>query len=80
METRHQETVFEKVTAYVKDMLGVSRSDRTPDVLAKPEYSDAPLGLADVSDARSEPLEFATQGGAPLDPEDVQLIRHVERH
>ena len=40
METQHTETVVEKVTAYVKDMLGISPADQTPDVAAKPEYSD----------------------------------------
>ena len=38
METEHTETVVEKAVAYVKDMLGIAPSDKTPDVEAKPEY------------------------------------------
>ena len=39
METEHPETVVEKAVAYVKDMLGIAPSDKTPDVEAKPEYA-----------------------------------------
>jgi hypothetical protein len=39
METGHTETVVEKVTAYVKDVLGIHPDE--PDVVAKPEYSDS---------------------------------------
>jgi hypothetical protein len=40
METEHTETVVEKAVAYVKDFFGVPTGDRTPDVEAKPEYTD----------------------------------------
>ena len=40
METEHTETVVEKAVAYVKDFFGVPPGDRTPDVEAKPEYTD----------------------------------------
>jgi hypothetical protein len=39
METEHTETVIEKVTSYVKDILGI-HEDRRPDVEAKPEFTD----------------------------------------
>lgn len=77
METHRPDTVFERVTAYVKDILGVPQGDRPPDVVAKPEYTDAP---GDVGDAWSDQVQLAPQGGAPLDPEDAQLMRHVARH
>jgi hypothetical protein len=40
METDHTETVVDKAVAYVKDFFGVPPGDRTPDVEAKPEYTD----------------------------------------
>ena len=40
METEHTETVVDKAVAYVKDFFGVPPGDRTPDVEAKPEYTD----------------------------------------
>jgi hypothetical protein len=40
MEAEHTETVVEKVTHYVKEMLGIPEGDGAPDVEAKPAYSD----------------------------------------
>ena len=54
METQHPETVVEKVTHYVKDMLGIAPADETPEVVAKPEYSDIAPALH-FDDAAPEP-------------------------
>jgi hypothetical protein len=40
METQHTEGVVEKALAYVKDMFGIQPDDQTPEVEAKPEYTD----------------------------------------
>src|ERR1700683_709102 len=40
METDHTENVVDRAVAYVKDFFGVPPGDRTPDVEAKPEYTD----------------------------------------
>lgn len=40
METEHTETVVEKVTAYVKDMLGMPPADHAAEAIAKPDYDD----------------------------------------
>ena len=45
METAHTETIVEKVTAYVKDALGIAPAEETRDVVANPENSDALLPL-----------------------------------
>jgi hypothetical protein len=42
MGTGHAESVLTKAVAYVKDMLGIPPAEKEPDVVAKPEYSDAP--------------------------------------
>lgn len=73
METRHSEnvlteTVLDKLTGFVREIFGFPQID--------PPSDEA----TDVTDVWSDPLEFATRDGAPLDPEAVQLIRHVERH
>ncbi len=40
METEHTETVVEKVTSYVKDMLGIHPAENAPEAVAKPPYGD----------------------------------------
>ena len=55
MEAHRPDTVFERVTAYVKDILGVPQGNRPPDVVAKPEYTDAP---GDVGDGRRRCLDI----------------------
>jgi len=42
METGHTETIVGKAVAYVKDALGIPPADRPPNVVAKPEYTNAP--------------------------------------
>ena len=71
METAHRETVVEKVTAYVKDMLGMPPADHTPDVVAKPEYSDiAPALHFDDGEPALTPIarEPTTEDAMRIEP------------
>jgi hypothetical protein len=61
METQHEETVVEKVTHYVKDMLGIPDNDRPADVTAKPEYED----IAPSLHFDDEAVEESRLGAAP---------------
>lgn len=66
METDHTETVVDKAVAYVKDFFGVPPGDRTPDVVANPEYTDtAP--------------EPTIEGAMRLDPHAYAFNKIVER-
>jgi len=64
METQHTETVVEKVTSYVKDMLGIPQDDHQPDVEAKPEYSD----IAPALHFADEPPELTTKDAMHIEP------------
>ena len=57
METERAETVVEKVTSYVRDILGLPQGDHPPDVEAKPEYSEIAPALHFDGDA---PAQAAT--------------------
>lgn len=45
METEHTETVVEKVTSYVKDMLGIPQTSGHSDSETKPKYEDIAAAL-----------------------------------
>ena len=66
METEHPETVVEKAVAYVKDMLGIAPSDKTPDVEAKPEYTDTPTEVTAEDAMRLDPNAYTRKSVADL--------------
>jgi hypothetical protein len=69
METEHTETVVEKAVAYVKDMLGIAPSDKTPDVEAKPEYVDTPPEVTAEDAMRLDPNAYTRKSVADLNLE-----------
>jgi len=69
METEHTETVVEKAVAYVKDMLGIAPSDKTPDVVAKPEYTDTPTEVTAEDAMRLDPNAYTRKSVADLNLE-----------
>ena len=69
METEHTETVVEKAVAYVKDMLGIAPSDKTPDVEAKPEYVDTPPEVTAENAMRLDPNAYTRKSVADLNLE-----------
>jgi hypothetical protein len=69
METEHTETVVEKAVAYVKDMLGIAPSDKTPDVEAKPEYADTPREVTAEDAMRLDPNAYTRKSVADLNLE-----------
>jgi hypothetical protein len=89
METEHQVTVVDKVTAYVKDLLGIPQGGAS--MGEKPEYEEiiSALHFGDnspwpsatapeptiVGAMRIEPITETTKGAALIDPEDVELMR-----
>jgi hypothetical protein len=70
METEHTETVVEKAVAYVKDMLGIPPGDRTPDVEAKPEYTDTAPELTSDDAMRLHP--YTTKSVAEVNAESAR--------
>jgi hypothetical protein len=82
METEHTETVVEKAVAYVKDFLGIPPGDRTPDVVAKPEYTDTAPEPTIEGAMRLEPYD-TTKSVAELNIErrensDTAFDEHTE--
>ena len=72
METEHTETVVEKAVAYVKDMLGIPPGDRTPDVEAKPQYSDAAPELTSEDAMRLDPHAYTLKSVAEVNAESAR--------
>ena len=72
METEHTETVVEKAVAYVKDMLGIPPGDRTPDVEAKPEYSDTAPELTSEDAMRLDPHAYTTKSVAEVNADSAR--------
>ena len=69
METDHTETVVDKAVAYVKDFFGVPPGDRTPDVEAKPEYTDTAPEPTIEGAMRLEPHTRTLKIGAEINAE-----------
>jgi len=59
MEAEHSETIVDKAVAYVKDMLGMPPTDKPPDVVANPEYSDTAPELTSKDAMRLDPHAYA---------------------
>jgi hypothetical protein len=90
METEHTETVVEKVTHYVKEILGIPQDDVQPEVNAKPDYDDIAPALHFNDEAVEETRLGAAPGlsgrdgmpvaGSPylVSPVDVDLRREYE--
>jgi len=72
METEHAETVVEKAVAYVKDMLGIPPGDRSPDVEAKPEYSDTAPELTSEDAMRLDPQAYTMKSVAEVNAESAR--------
>jgi hypothetical protein len=72
METEHTETVVEKAVAYVKDMFGIPAGDRTPDVEAKPEYSDTAPDLLSGDAMRLDPHAYTMKSVAEVNAESAR--------
>ncbi len=71
METEHTETVVEKVTGFVKDLLGIHPTDQPADSEAKPEYSDIAPALHFDDDEPKMPSsapELSTEDAMRLEP------------
>jgi hypothetical protein len=93
METQHNETVMEKVTAYVKEILGMPEAESMTE--AKPDYNQivSVLHSADHSPwptttaleptvenpMRLESAAEKTKNAALIDPEDAALMRREGR-
>jgi|ERR1700691_144320 hypothetical protein len=83
METDHTETVVDKAVAYVKDFFGVPPSDRTtPDVEAKPEYTDTAPEPTIEGAMRLEPHTRTLKIGAETEGprEDESANSAVDEH
>src|SRR6202521_802537 len=82
METDHTETVVDKAVAYVKDFFGVPPGDRTPDVEAKPEYTDTAPEPTIEGAMRLEPHTRTFKIGAETDRprEDESANSAVDAH
>ena len=83
METDHTETVVDKAVAYVKDFFGVPPGDRTPDVEAKPEYTDtAPEPTIEGAMRLDEPHTRTLKIGAETEGprEDESANSAVDEH
>ena len=72
MDTEHTETVVEKAVAYVKDMFGIPPGDRTPDVEAKPEYTDSTPELTSEDAMRLDPHADTTKSVAEVNAESAR--------
>ena len=72
METEHTETVVEKAVAYVKDMLGIPPGDPTPDVVAKPEYSDTAPEPSSDDAMRLDPHAYTMKSVAEVNAESAR--------
>jgi hypothetical protein len=69
METDHTETIVDKAVAYVKDFFGVPPGDRTPDVEAKPEYTDTAPEPTIEGAMRLDPYAYTTKSVAEVNVE-----------
>ena len=69
METEHTEGVVDKALAFVKHTLGIPPVDQTPEVVAKPEYTDtAPVPTIEGA-MRLDPYAYTTKSVAEVNVE-----------
>ena len=69
METDHTETIVDKAVAFVKDFFGVPPGDRTPEVEAKPEYTDTAPEPTIEGAMRLDPYAYTTKSVAEVNVE-----------
>jgi hypothetical protein len=72
METEHTETVVEKAVSFVKDMLGIPAADHTPEVEAKPEYTDTPQEITSADALRPDPEAVTMKSVAEINADAVR--------
>ena len=85
METEHTEGVIEKALAFVKHTLGIPPVDQTPDVVAKPEYTDTAPEPTIEGAMRLDPYAYTTKSVAEVNIErarrelsDTALDKHTK--